>query len=283
MEGARRVVLVTGAAGMLGSQVMRTAPPDREAVPTTRGDTDLAEADAVERLCARVEPAGVIHAAGYTHVDRAETAEETAHRDNAVATRVVADACRRRGIPLVIVSTDYVFDGRGARPYRETDEPGPVNAYGRTKLAAERAAPEARIVRSAWLYGPRGRHFPGQILELAARQDETRVVNDQRGCPTSSLELAPVLWDVLERGTDGSIYHAACEGACTWYGLAVAVLELAGLSHTRVVPCATEEFPRPAPRPAYSVLDCTRLKELRGKPLAPWRDALRRYFEEERR
>ena len=143
--------------------------------------------------------------------------------------------------------------------------------------------PPVRIVRSAWLYGPRGRHFPGTILELAGRRDEISVVDDQRGSATSTLELAPALWDVLERGEDGVIYHATCDGSCTWYELAGAVLELAGVSGVRLVPATTGEFPRPAPRPAYSVLDCSRLSRLRGETLAPWREALRRYLESKER
>jgi dTDP-4-dehydrorhamnose reductase len=278
-----RIVLITGAAGMLGSQVMRTAPPGIKAAPTTLADTDLAEAAAVEALFERVRPEGVVHTAGFTDVDGAESAREAAHRDNVVATGLVAEACAARTIPLVTVSTDYVFNGRADRPYTEDDEPGPLGVYGRTKLAAERVAGTARIVRSAWLYGPRGRHFPKTILELAARRDEIRVVDDQRGSPTSTLELAPVLWDVLERGEAGGIYHATAEGSCTWYELAGAVLELAGVSGTRLIPCTTAEFPRPAPRPAYSVLDCSRLSRLRGGPLAPWREALRRYLESNER
>ena len=279
MGKQERVILVTGAAGMLGSQVMRTAPAKIDAVATTRADADLAEPEAVRLLFERVRPDGVVHTAGFTDVDRAESAEEIARRDNVVATETVAEACARRGIPLVVVSTDYVFNGRADRPYGEDAEPDPLGAYGRTKLAAERAAAGARIVRSSWLYGPRGRHFPETILDLAARRDEISVVDDQRGSPTSTLELAPVLWDVLERGEAGAIYHAACEGSCSWYELAGAVLELAGVPGVRLVPCTTGEVPRPAPRPAYSVLDCSRLSRLRGAPLAPWREALRRYLE----
>lgn len=264
---------------MLGSQVLRAAPSGIRAVGTTLVDTDLADAAAVEALFRRVRPDGVVHTAGYTDVDGAESAADAAHRGNVVATGVVAEACAARKIPLVTVSTDYVFNGRADRPYTEDDEPDPLGVYGRTKLGAERAAGRARIVRSAWLYGPRGRHFPGTILELAAREDEIRVVDDQRGSPTSTLELAPALWDVLERGEDATIYHATAEGSCTWYELAGAVLELARVSGIRLVPCRTAEFPRPAPRPAYSVLDCSRLSRLRGGPLAPWRAALGRYME----
>jgi dTDP-4-dehydrorhamnose reductase len=204
-------------------------------------------------------------------------------RANATACAVLARACRSARIPLVLVSTDFVFDGRGRRPYREDDEPNPLSAYGRTKLAGERAAlsehPDGtRIVRTQWLYGPRGKHFPGTILGLARNKRELKVVDDQVGSPTSTLELAPALWDVLARGSAG-IYHAACEGQASWFDLAAATLSEARIDHVRVLPCTTAEFPRPAVRPAYSVLDCSRLAALRGKRLAEWRSALHAFFE----
>jgi dTDP-4-dehydrorhamnose reductase len=247
------------------------------ALPVSRADCDLAEEEHVELLFERLRPDGVLHAAGFTQVDRAEVAEEVAIRENVEATAAVAGAARRRGIPMLLVSTDYVFNGRSPRPYREEDPPDPLNVYGRTKLAAEEAAEGAILVRSSWLYGPKGRHFPGQILELATKQKELRVVNDQRGSPTSTLELAPALWDLLLRGEPG-IYHAACEGSCTWYELALAVLESKGVRGIKVTPCTTAEFPRPARRPVMSVLDCGKLAALRGRRLAHWRDALRRFL-----
>jgi len=262
---------------MLGGQLMRTVPASLAAVPCTRGDCDLAELEHVELLFERHRPAAVIHAAGFTHVDRAEVAEEAAYRDNVETTRAVAGACARRGLPWILVSTDYVFDGRARRPYREDDRTGPINVYGRTKLEAERAAEGATIVRSSWLYGPGGRHFPGTILELAAQGGPLRVVDDQRGCPTSTLALAPVLWEILFTAGPG-IFHAACEGSCTWYELARAVLDARGITGVEIQPCRTADFPRPAPRPAYSVLDCTRLRELRGRPLPPWREALEEFL-----
>jgi dTDP-4-dehydrorhamnose reductase len=226
----------------------------------------------------------VIHCAAFTAVDLAEEREADALRANGEATRVLARACARRAIPLVVVSTDFVFDGTGTRPYREDDPTAPLSAYGRTKLAGERAAlaehPRGtRIVRTQWLYGPRGKHFPGTIHGLARTKPELKVVHDQVGSPTTTLELAPALWDVLARGEPG-VYHAACEGSCSWYELARATLELTGLAHVKLSPCSTAEFPRPARRPAYSVLDCAKLARLRGRPLLPWRAALARFLEQ---
>jgi dTDP-4-dehydrorhamnose reductase len=276
---ARRV-LVTGAAGMLGSQLALCAPPGTEVVGTdlraaegvAAGGVDVADATAVDALFRERGPfAGVIHTAAWTAVDLAEEREAEARRANEDPCRELGRACARAQIPLVLVSTDFVFDGRATRPYREDDATRPLSAYGRTKLQGEVAAREAhprgtRIVRTQWLYGPRGKHFPGTILALARERSELKVVHDQIGSPTSTLELAPALWDVL--------YHAACEGQASWYEVAVATLELAGRRDVRVAPCTTGEFPRPAERPRYSVLDCTRLAALRGRALAPWRAAL---------
>ncbi len=282
-------VLVTGAAGMLGSQLLLVAPPGVEALgtdlagapaagpPVARAGVDLARPATVEALFAELAPlAGVIHAAAYTAVDRAEAEEERAFEANATVPELVARACARAQVPLVHVSTDFVFDGAQRTPYAPEDEPAPLSAYGRTKLEGERrvraAHPAAAIVRTQWLYGPRGRHFPGTILALAAQRDELKVVQDQVGSPTSTLELAPALWDVLAARERG-LFHAACEGRASWYEFARATLELSGRA-TRVLPCTSAEFPRPARRPAYSVLDCSRLSALRGKTLKPWREAL---------
>ncbi|MFM7283302.1 MAG: dTDP-4-dehydrorhamnose reductase [Planctomycetia bacterium] len=286
-------VLVTGAAGMLGSEVLRCAPAGVRAIgtdlrPGEPGGAqsgcdapgfDLADASAVERLFAQHGPfAGVIHCAAWTAVDLAEEKEAEAARANETACSVLARACAKAGIPLVVVSTDFVFDGNGTRPYCEEDPVQPLSAYGRTKLAGERAALRehpggARIVRTQWLYGPRGKHFPGTIHQLASTRDELKVVTDQLGCPTTTLELAPALWDVLAKGASG-IYHAACEGVVSWNELARATLELSGNTRTRVMPCSSAEFPRPARRPAYSALDCSKLARLRGRTLKPWREAL---------
>lgn len=284
-------MLVTGAAGMLGSQVILAAPEElatvgtdlREAPGVEAPGVDLSDLEQVDALFTEHGPlAGVIHTAAYTAVDRAEEEEALALRVNGDACGVLAERCALDGLPLLVVSTDFVFDGTSRRPYREDDPPAPLGAYGRTKLAGEKRATEAhpdgtRIVRTQWLYGPRGKHFPHTMLQLARERDRLKVVADQVGSPTSTLELAPALWDVLRRGEPG-IWHAACEGECSWYDLAVATLEAAGVEGVVVDPCTTEEFPRPARRPAYSVLDCSKLARLRGATLAPWREALQTYL-----
>jgi len=286
-----RRVLVTGASGMLASELCLRAPRGVTAVGTDlrpgtnvpAGGFDLADPARIADLFREHGPFdGVIHAAAFTAVDLAEAQEEAASRANEGSARELAKACAAASIPLVLVSTDFVFDGAATRPYKVDDATNPLSVYGRTKLAGEIAARAAhpggtRVVRSQWLYGPRGKHFPGTILALAKERSELRVVHDQVGCPTSTLELAPALWDVLEKGDTG-VYHAACQGQASWYELAVATLELAGVRGVNVVPVTTSEFPRPAVRPRYSVLDCSRLVALRGRSLAPWRDALQDFL-----
>ena len=284
-------VLVTGAAGMLGSQVLLSMPDGESAVGTDLREApgvavvgvDLADADQVAALFAEHGPFdGVIHCAAYTAVDLAEEEPEVARRVNAEACGVLAAECARAGARLVVVSTDFVFDGEKGAPYTEDDATGPLSVYGATKLEGEQLALAAHpggtcVVRTQWLYGPRGKHFPRTIEALARERDELKVVSDQVGSPTSTLELSPALWDVLRRGEPG-VYHAACEGSCSWYELACAVVVLCGIESVKVLPCTTEDFPRPARRPRASVLDCARLTALRGRPLAPWREALGTYL-----
>ncbi len=284
-------VLVTGAAGMLGSELCLRAPPGYEALGTdlaarpgvALAGLDLCDEAALERAFEQHGPfEGVIHCAAYTAVDRAESETELARRVNVEASRCVARACARRGARLVAVSTDFVFDGSKRVPYTELDAPGPLSVYGQTKLEGERAALEhnprhTAVVRTQWLYGPRGTHFPRTIVGLARERGRLKVVADQFGSPTTTLELAPALWDVLRLRGDG-LFHAACEGVCSWHELAVAVLAASGLAHVPVEPCGTQEFPRPARRPAYSELDSSRLAALRGRRLADWRLALADYL-----
>ena len=291
-------VLVTGAAGMLGSQLILDAPAGVEAIGTdlapaapeggpsyTHGGCDLTDEDQLETLLEELgELDGILHPAAYTAVDKAEEERELAHRVNALAPEVVARAAARRELPMVLVSTDFVFDGGGRRPYRPDDPTAPLGVYGRTKCEGEVRARGAHpgglaVVRTQWLYGPRGNHFPGTILRLASQLPELKVVQDQVGSPTSTLELSPALWDVLGKRGVGT-YHAACEGEASWYDFARATLEFCG-KETPIQPCGTEEFPRPAPRPAYSVLDCSDLTNLRGRALAPWRTALQDFLRAE--
>jgi dTDP-4-dehydrorhamnose reductase len=282
-------VLVTGAGGMLGSQVILTAPAGLVAVGSglhvaqqgfpalEHPGVDLTDLQAVTALFEADDFVGVIHCAAHTAVDKAEEEEAFAYQVNAVAAANVATLAAAKAIPVVLVSTDFVFDGQGSRPYLPSDPTQPLGAYGRTKHAGEQMALAAHpdgvaILRTQWLYGPRGNHFPGTMLRLASERDALKVVSDQVGSPTSTLELAPALWGALQNGARG-IFHAACSGEASWFDFAAETLRIAG-SKTKVEPCGTLDFPRPAPRPAYSVLDCSSLTELLGKPLKPWQAAL---------
>lgn len=288
--GARRV-LVTGAAGMLGSELLLRVPSGFEGVgtdliegPQVRAPrVDLCDPASVERAWREHGPfEGVIHCAAFTAVDRAESEPALAAKVNVEASRVVAQACARLGARLVAVSTDFVFDGEKRTPYVESDEARPVSVYGATKLEGERAALAAHpggtaIVRTQWLYGPRGAHFPRTIVGFARQKGRLKVVADQHGAPTTTLELAPALWDVLRLRASG-VFHGACEGACSWHGFTQAILEECGLTQVVLEACGTSDFPRPARRPAYSVLDSSKLAALRGARFAPWRAALKAYL-----
>jgi dTDP-4-dehydrorhamnose reductase len=244
---------------------------------------DLTDAEQVDALFAHLAPLdGVIHTAAYTAVDRAEEEPELAAAINGDACGVLARAAAAAGIPMVLVSTDFVFDGDASTPYGEDAATSPQSVYGATKLDGEAQALAAhpggaKVVRTQWLYGPRGSHFPHTMQRLAKERDRLKVVSDQVGSPTSTLELAPALWDVLISGEPG-VWHAACDGACSWYDLAVATIDASEIEGVEVEPCTTDEFPRPATRPAYSVLDCSKLERLRGKPMAAWKDALLTYL-----
>ena len=276
---------------MLGRRLAQTAPEGTAVVGTDLIDApglaaprvDLADAAAVQALFESHGPFdAVIHGAAYTAVDQAEREVELARRANATACEVLATRCAAGGARLVAVSTDFVFDGHGTRPYREDDAPHPLSVYGQTKLEGERAvlARHPRggmIARTQWLYGPQGKHFPRTIAAAAREKGRLKVVDDQRGSPTTTIALAPALWDLAERGEPG-VYHAACEGECSWFEFTRAILDRLGLGQVVLEPCTTAEFPRPARRPAYSVLDSSKLARLRGRTLGHWRDALDLYL-----
>ena len=269
-------LLVTGAAGMLGRDVVAAAESaGHDVTGLARRDLDIADPDAVRAAVRAARPDAVVNCAAWTDVDGAEQHEADAMLINATGAGHVAAAA-----PYVVqVSTDYVFDGRASVPYVEDDPVGPHSAYGRTKLAgvlAVVAAGDHAIVRSAWLFGHHGKNFVATMLRLAEDRDEVRVVDDQIGCPTFTGHLAPALVEVAERRLTGAL-HVAGGGSCSWYELARAVFEEAGVD-CRVVPVTTAEFPRPADRPAWSVLRSTRLD---APALPPWRDGLSAYLRSE--
>lgn len=290
--------LLLGANGQVGTELRRSLAALGEVVAATRGGTldgapceraDFDRPAELPALVERVAPTVVVNAAAWTAVDRAEDSPEAAFRANAEAPAVLAAACARRGIPLVHYSTDYVFDGRGTRPYREDDPTAPLGVYGASKLAGEHAIQASGcahlILRAAWVYGMHGHNFLKTMLRLAAERDELRVVADQIGSPTPAWLIADVTAHLVRiGGTDLGIRHLTAAGQTSWHGFASAIVASAracGLlsRDVPVVPIRTEEFPTRARRPAYSVLDTGRLTESVGRIPLGWEDGLRYVME----
>lgn len=272
-------VLITGAAGML-AQTARAEFLARghQVDALDRAALDITDAAAVDDVVRALRPDAVLQGAAYTRVDDAERDEPAAHFVNATATAHLARACRTVGARLVYPSTDYVFDGRATSPYTPDAPTAPLGAYGRSKLAGEvaaRGAGEWLVVRTSWLYGAGGKNFVDTILERARQGEALRVVADQRGSPTWTGDLARVIATLLERQAPSGVYHATNRGETTWYGLAVEALRLAG-GDAAVAPVPTTEFLRPAPRPAYSVLDCAATEAIVGE-IPGWREGLAAY------
>lgn len=273
-------LLVTGAQGQLGRALAQASRQHSlEFLGIDLPEHDIGDSRAMTALLRQWQPEVIVNCAAFTAVDLAEEREEEARRVNAEAVGNLAAAANEVDALLVQISTDYVFDGTAQRPYREEDPCRPLSAYGRTKLEGELAAREARrhlIVRTAWLYGE-GQNFVGAIRrQLDAGAKTLRVVADQYGCPTFAGDLAKALVRLIKLGADGVI-HAVNDGVTTWYGFAQEIVLLLGVD-AEVMPVTTAEVPRPAPRPAWSVLDTTRLCSLLGEPMPPWQDALARYL-----
>ncbi|HET8976917.1 MAG TPA: dTDP-4-dehydrorhamnose reductase [Solirubrobacteraceae bacterium] len=273
-------ILITGAGGMLGTDVRRAAErAGLDTVALTRADLDIADADAVTETVAAAAPAVVINCAAWTDVDGAEAHEAEAEAVNGAGAGHVAAAAAAAGAWTIHISSDYVFDGQHSEPYVESDPVGPVSAYGRSKLAGERAVAAAAgdrstIVRSSWLFGAHGKCFPRTILRLAGERDELSVVSDQVGCPTFTGHLANTLVGLAQRPAPG-VLHVAGGGSCSWWELAAAVVAAAGLP-CEVRPIGTESYPTPARRPAYSVLGSER-----GAPRLPaWEQGLADFLSE---
>lgn len=278
-------VLITGAAGQLGTDLVRTcALAGDEVVAADRSVVDLGDRDAVYQAVLGIRPEVVIHAGAWTAVDACESDPERAFHINALATQWVADASRRAGAHLVAVSTDYVFDGTKPEPYHEWDVPNPQSVYGRSKLGGEHAvaahAPGACVVRTAWVCGAHGANMVKTVLALADRP-ELAFVDDQRGSPSFTADLAPAIRRLAVARVPGT-FHVTNAGATTWYGFVREILAEAGHDPDKVRPITTAELdpPRPAPRPASSVLDGVALRLGGFPPLPHYRDGLARLVRE---
>ena len=277
----RPTILLTGARGQLGAALAVALVPHGEVVATDRSTLDLADASAVADAVRRVRPALIVNAGAYTNVDQAEREPGIADAVNGVAPGVLAEEARALGAVLIHYSTDYVFDGASRVPYVEDDPVAPLSAYGRSKVAGERAIREsgatALILRTSWVYGLSGRNFLLTMRRLASERPEIRVVDDQAGTPNWSRELARATARIVANGLPwlagrAGVYHLSARGSTTWYGFARAIL--ADVASVRIVPIATADYPTPATRPAYGVLGTARFERTFGFALPDWRTSL---------
>ena len=276
-------VLLTGGKGMLGRTIVRILGGDFEIIPTDLPEADITDEAGFDAVIARHRPDAVIHCAAATAVDRCEEAKDFAYRLNVIGSANVASACNRHGVRLIAISTDYVFAGDADRPYAETDEAtGGATVYGQTKFAGEEKVralcPNHCICRISWLYGFGGPSFVHAMLKLAdGTRPVLKVVDDQRGNPTSALAVARELGELLRRPELRGTFHMTCEGEASWAEFAREIFRLAGRTQA-IQPCTTEEFPRPAPRPKNSRLEKRGLRLAGLPPMPDWHDALAEFM-----
>ncbi|HIU92872.1 MAG TPA: dTDP-4-dehydrorhamnose reductase [Candidatus Limenecus avicola] len=268
-------ILVTGANGMLARDLCpMLEDADFEVIETTRNELDVTDELQVRRVISDVKPDYVIHCAAYTNVDKAEEEPEIAELVNAKSAEYIAKACNSNNAVMIYISTDYVFDGIQTRPYIPDDIATPIGAYGLSKLHGEEAVrkfcPAHYIIRTSWLYGHHGKNFVETMISLAEKT-ELKVVDDQVGCPTWTVDLSDAIISFIDEEPPFGTYHACGAGSTSWYGFAKEIFDLMSLN-VKLIPCTTEEFPRPAKRPAYSVMDNDGL-------LRDWKQALQEYIE----
>ncbi len=281
-------VFVTGGEGQLGSELIsQAAPHGIDILAPPLAQMDLTRPEQVDRVWDEFHPAAVINAAAYTAVDRAESESELAFAVNAEAPAHIARRCAQEHIPLIHISTDYVFDGLKGSPYRENDPVAPLGVYGRSKAEGE-AGVRSRlkqhlIVRTAWLYSAHGANFVKTVMRLVGERDELRIVDDQIGCPTCAADLADALLRMVGQLTPGAeapwgTYHYCGSGVTSWYGMALHILNTlmarGRITSFRLLPITTSEYPTPARRPPYSVLDCARIEAAFGLSRPPWRQSV---------
>ena len=281
-------LLVTGCYGQLGKELQRLASCNLEHqwFFTDVDTLDITDPDAVERYFSEHCIGVCINCAAYTAVDKAEDEPEMAARVNTLAPKILADACLKHNALLVHVSTDYVFDGNGTSPYQVDAPVNPQSVYGSTKAEGERLIRESGcnhiIVRTAWLYSSSGKNFVKTMLTLADTRHEINVVADQRGCPTWAYDLAQAIVRLMDHYGSGQVhetFHFTNEGNITWYDFACAIMEIGGKT-CKVNPITTDQYPAKAHRPAYSVLDLSKIKEITGMEIPYWRDSLIQCIEE---
>jgi dTDP-4-dehydrorhamnose reductase len=283
-------MLITGSAGQLGRALLASVPANVDARGVDYADFDITDAEQVRAYVIQFQPQIIIHGAAYTAVDKAESESQIAHRVNADGARNFALAALACGARLFYISTDFVFDGSASRPYLPNDSTGPLSVYGASKLAGEQAvlsvmADKALIVRTAWVYAALGNNFVRTMLRVMNERGAVRVIADQVGTPTAAASLAEVLWKFAFRPELSGIYHWTDAGVASWYDFAVAIAEEAAARgmlsrEVTVAPIATSEYPTPATRPAYSVLDKRATYDALGLQPVHWRVKLRSVIEE---
>jgi len=283
-------ILITGSNGQLGSEIraLESGYPTFDLTFIDIEDLDLTSRDDVSAFFKERKFDYVINCAAYTAVDKAESDEETAFRVNADAVGLLGEVTARYDTRVIHVSTDYVFDGSANRPYAEDDKVNPVSVYGRSKLKGEEllleSNPDSMIIRTAWLYSRYGNNFVKTMLRLGKERDELRVVFDQVGSPTCAADLAEAILTIIKKTEAGmndfvtGVYHYSNEGAISWYDFAYHILGLSG-TECKIIPVLSDEYPVPAPRPAYSVLNKGKIKEIYGIEVPYWYDSLKRMLE----
>jgi dTDP-4-dehydrorhamnose reductase len=276
-------VLLLGAGGQVGTELRRSFSGAPELLACGRQQADLSRPEKLRDLVREFRPDVILNAAAYTAVDRAESEPDLAMMVNAAAPGVLAEEAARLGALLVHYSTDYVFDGTKSGPWLESDATGPLNVYGRSKLAGEEAIQRVGgryfIFRTSWVYGPHGSNFLLTMLRLGRERPQLRIVDDQTGAPTSSIEISRATHGALKRAPDApsGIYHMSCGGWTSWYGFACAIFRQAGTS-AELLPIPSEQYPTPARRPRNSVLSNEKLRAVFGVELAGWEEALQEVF-----
>jgi len=274
-------ILITGADGQLGRSLAKTLGGRHEICGFGRAALDVTDAERCLDVMRHIRPDAVVHAAAFTAVDQAERERDAAYAVNAIGAANVAAAAQEFGAKMCYISTDYVFDGVKNEPYIEFDRPHPLNVYGHSKLAGEQLVQTLCqryfIVRTSWLYGVDGRNFAKTMIALAKKGEPIKVVDDQFGSPTFAYDLSRFLGELIETSRFG-IYHATNSGHCSWFDFAAAIFEESRLN-VSLEPCTTDQFPRPARRPRYSVLDNMAIRVNGFRPLRHWREALREWVE----
>lgn len=277
-------ILVTGASGQLGSDlVLLLKSKGHEVFGTSSAGLNIKNVTQVIEQVKRVAPDAIIHSAAYTKVDQAEQEVDEAFLVNAYGTRNIAMAAREVKAKLVYISTDYVFDGKATVPYNEFDQTNPQSIYGKSKLAGEQFVRqwvyEHYILRTSWVFGKHGNNFVKTMLKLAESRDQVSVVHDQIGSPTYTVDLSEFIGELIEKELYGT-YHVSNSGHCSWYEFSKEIFKQARLPHVEVQPVTTAEFPRPAPRPSYSVMDHMAIRLNGLKDLRHWKEALAAYLAE---